>query len=194
MTADERVVGVILIGGASRRMGSPKHELRYADGQRLLDRVASMLADVCAMVVTVGHAPPVDSERVHVRDRRPDGGPLAGIEAALMDYTMGPILVMPCDMPGVTPALLRRLLAAPPADVAVFRGADDDDVLPLPIRLAPSALPAVRACLDNDRRSLRDLLGDAATTFVPLDASERAAMANINTPADARAWGLERGG
>jgi molybdopterin-guanine dinucleotide biosynthesis protein A len=189
-----QAIGVILIGGASRRMGSPKHALRFASGERLLDRTASTLAEVCATVVTAGAAPPVDSNLAHVSDLRPNCGPLAGIEAVLREFPAAPILVMPCDMPGVTAVILRRLLAAPSANIAVFQR--DDDVLPLPMRLAPTALPFVRACLEGvagpagKARSLRGLIRDGATSTVPLEASLHSAMANVNTPGDARAWGL----
>jgi len=54
--------GLLLTGGASRRFGSPKAELTI-DGERLADRGARLLLDVCDYI-SVGMAwPPMQTSR-----------------------------------------------------------------------------------------------------------------------------------
>ena len=48
-----RVAGLLLTGGASRRMGSDK-ALLEVEGRRMVDRAAAALAAVAAPVVEVG--------------------------------------------------------------------------------------------------------------------------------------------
>ena len=47
------LTGVLLVGGASRRFGSPK-ALVEVDGERLVDRGNRVLAEVCDEVLVVG--------------------------------------------------------------------------------------------------------------------------------------------
>ena len=65
--------GLLLTGGASRRMGTDK-ALIEVDGQRLVDRAAAVLGAVADPVIEVG---PGWSELPAVREDPPGSGPLA---------------------------------------------------------------------------------------------------------------------
>ena len=71
------VAGLLLTGGASRRMGVDKTRIRIA-GRRLADIVGEVLAEVSSPVVEVGQGV---TRFVSVREEPPGEGPLAAIAA-----------------------------------------------------------------------------------------------------------------
>lgn len=106
--------GVILCGGQSKRMGTPKPWLPFGE-QPLLARVAQILSPVVepiAVVAAVGQdLPPLAAGIAVSRDRVPDRGPLEGIAvglAALAEHAEAAFLCS-CDAALLTPAVVRRL-------------------------------------------------------------------------------------
>ncbi len=194
--------GVILAGGLSRRMGRDKALLPTPDGP-LIVHIAGILASFCAQVLVVDRPPGRygDLGLPLVLDRYPGLGPLAGLHAGLeaMAYPYG--LFVACDMPGLTPAVGRFLLAE--ALAAAAAGGAPDAVVPLragrpePLlavysrRLAPRA----RRRLEQGGGPLRSLLNepDLRVLWVTEDRLRQidpalSALTNLNTPDDWDAW------
>ena len=104
--------GVLLLGGASTRFGSPKALARFR-GETLAERGWRVLGEVCDEVIAVGKEadgfdvpfPVIDDG---VEERAPVFGVLAGLRAAANDVCV----VLPVDCPRATPELLRGLAAA----------------------------------------------------------------------------------
>jgi len=102
--------GVLLVGGASERFGSPK-ALAPFRGATLAERAWRLLGEVCDEAIAVGKGalelpfPVLDDGAT---ERAPVFGVLAGLKAASHETC----LVLPVDTPLVTPELLRQLLAA----------------------------------------------------------------------------------
>src|SRR5262245_8712089 len=82
--------GIVLCGGRSTRMGTPKLALPFGP-ETMLARIVRLLGEVCAPIVVVAaheqELPPlpadVPAEVIVARDRRPDRGPLEGLLAGL---------------------------------------------------------------------------------------------------------------
>ena len=126
------VEGFILVGGASRRMGSDKSRLIFA-GQTGLDRIAAALQSVTARVRLVGSA--VDPEGHtfdYVADLHERWGALGGIQAALTACQSSWAVIVACDLPLVSKELFLRLwgLARDPIE-AVVPIQSDNRVQPL---------------------------------------------------------------
>ncbi len=81
-----RFGGIVLCGGASKRMGSPKAWLSFGS-ETLVARVVRTLSDVVQPVVVVAAVeqplPQFPKDVVVAYDRTPDCGPLEGIAAGL---------------------------------------------------------------------------------------------------------------
>ena len=115
--AHRHLTGVLLVGGASERFGSPK-ALALLAGETLAERGWRVLAEACDEVIAVGKAvdalplpfPLVDDAAA---GRAPVFGVVAGLRAARHEVCV----VLPVDCPLVTPAVLRALgeAAAVPA-------------------------------------------------------------------------------
>jgi len=157
--ADHQLSGILLVGGASARFGSPK-ELADYEGETLADRAWRLLGDVCDERLTVGRDGLAD----------PGTGPVAAIAAGLRVAAYELAVVIPVDMPLLTSAAL-RLLAAACRDAAVAQAG------PLPCAVARRSLPA----FETGERRLGAVLDGLDTARIELD--ERL-LENVNTPAD----------
>lgn len=100
--------------------GTPKGLLPGPSGEPIVARLASMLRDVGAEVVLVGRNDAYAELRLpQIADAPGIEGPLAGL-VALLERSRTAIAIA-CDMPFVSPALLARLVAAPPAAICAPR-------------------------------------------------------------------------
>ena len=183
------VGGVVLVGGRSRRFGSPKVDIPVG-GETLLDRTRQVLVEALGVEpLVVGGS--------GLADLRPGLGPLAGIETALAAIDTDLAVVVACDMPGVTVSLV-RLLATWDADADVLVPNVEGRRHPLCARWHRRVLPHIREALDLDRRSVHALLegldvaevGEEALRAAGLEPAR--ALFNVNTPEDLRAF--EAGG
>lgn len=103
------VLGCILIGGKSTRMGRPKH-LLMTDGESWLQRTASLLSEVCHQVVVVGQGEVGDCLLPRLPDVPGCEGPLAGLLAAMRWQPWATVLACACDLPDMSIAALQWLL------------------------------------------------------------------------------------
>lgn len=117
-------VGLVLAGGAGRRMGRTKGDMPHRDGGTLAERAARAVWPFCGSVL-ISLAPEAKNPAPGfdvVRDRPPGGrGPLAGILAAFEASRDADLLVLACDYPAVDEVLLKTLLshAAPRDDLVM---------------------------------------------------------------------------
>jgi molybdopterin-guanine dinucleotide biosynthesis protein A len=105
------IMGAILAGGQSRRMGQDKAML-LIHGEPLLARAIRTVRTVTPEVAIIG--PPERAALAPgapvIPDRWPGAGPLGGIATALQALTSEAVLVVGCDMPFLNAALLRYLI------------------------------------------------------------------------------------
>jgi len=122
-----RSAGVVLAGGRSSRMGTPKAALEW-HGSTLLRRTVGVLTRVVDGPVLVVRAPdqelpPLPPAVEVVEDPAEGLGPLQGIAAGLgaLDGRAEVAFVSSTDMPFLHPAFVRRVLAAvaPGVEVAL---------------------------------------------------------------------------
>ncbi|HKV83461.1 MAG TPA: molybdenum cofactor guanylyltransferase [Ktedonobacterales bacterium] len=193
-TSAAQTTGVVLAGGASRRMGQEKARL-VIQGEPLLARVTRLLRLAFSEVVVVG--PPSVAELVPgfavVPDTRAGQGPLAGLEAAFAATRTPLLFVVACDMPFLSPTLARRMtaiaLAQPDAQVIALRS--DLGVEPLHAVYRRACQPVVTALLENGERSLQALLARVRVAEVTPEDQARGdpaglATLNVNTPEEWR--------
>jgi len=106
------ILGVVLAGGASSRMGVDKATVEI-EGRSMLERVAASLQVVSDRLVVAGRSSTV-SGLAGLPDPLPGrAGPLAGLAAALKEAdSVGaePIVVVAVDQPFVRPETLARLV------------------------------------------------------------------------------------
>lgn len=158
----------ILAGGQSRRMGRDKSRIRIA-GRTLLQHVR---------VAALATGLPVRTIRT---DAVPRCGPLGGVLTGLRRARAGWALFLSCDMPLVTPRLLKELIRlANDKQRPVFVRTDCG--FGFPLALPVSARTAVERLIAEGRPSLQRLASAVAALGRTLPAGRRRELSNANTP------------
>lgn len=191
-----RPLAGIFVGGASRRMGGrPKGLLAARSGSETL---VARLTRVCRealgdpRLLLVGRAQAyAELGLPSLDDDPPDVGPIGGLRALLLEARASNaqfVIALSCDLPDVTPALIRKLVEhAPEAEAVLPRAADLWQ--PLFARYEPAAtLKAVDRALAAGRRALQAVLDelDEGCAVLPLDAAELELLRDWDEPADLR--------
>ena len=171
----EQISGVLLVGGASRRFGSPK-ALALLEAETLAARAWRTLGAACAEVLAVGKtadglALPFPLLDDGAAERVPLAGVIAGLRAARHDLCV----VLPVDCPLVDAEVIAALAAA--CTGAAAHPASG----PLPGAFRRSALPQLEAALAAGELGLWRALAGLAVTVVALD---EAKLADVDEPAD----------
>lgn len=175
------MIGAILAGGLSTRMGEPKHGLRLSDGRTMIEHVADRLLEVCGQIVVVSDDT-ILPDVPHIHDNFEKLGPIGGFEALLASGLADEFLVVPCDIPLVTPDILRALLLPTSRPASALRLAGESGPRPLPVRIRAALLPIIWARIEAGELSLQGLLEAIEVEIVDALADWKAALANINTP------------
>lgn len=172
----EGVAGALLVGGASRRFGSPKALARY-EGETLAERGHRVLSQAFEHVIVVGKAGDGLVLPFPVLDDGSDTrAAIVGVAAALRLAGADRVVILPTDMPDVPAELLLALAdASEGAEAAVphtgpLPGAYCRSALPvLEQHIASGDLALYRACLALEPRTVQ---------------WDEADLRNVNTPAD----------
>ncbi len=157
----DRLTGVLLVGGASARFGSPK-ALARLDGRTLAEIGWEKLA-FCDERLAVGKAAdglelPFPLTDDGTDTRAPIAGLVAGLRAAAHELCV----VLPVDTPRIEPETLAALAAAC-EDVAVPQTG------PLPGAYRRAALPVLERRLANGELALHEALDELRTRIVTID-------------------------
>ena len=172
------LTGLLLVGGASKRFGSPK-ALAPFRGETLAARGHRLLAEACDEVIAIGKAGELGELPFPVlddgaSDRAPVHGLIAGLRAAAHDISV----VLPVDVPLVTPGALRALGES---------GAVPGSRIPLPGAYPRSLLPVLEQRVRDGELSLRGV--NATSLELPedllLDVDTAAALEALARPGHA---------
>lgn len=98
-----RLLGVVLCGGKSKRMGTDKSNLKHESGITFLQHSCDRLSRACDQVVLSGNQP--ESDYAVILDVVADHGPAAGVASALgyaREHQYDACFVTPVDMPSLS--------------------------------------------------------------------------------------------
>ena len=157
----ERLDGVVLAGGRSRRLGLDKALVRFG-GVPLLRIVVERVAQVCREVVVAVDRPDryegLGLPARLVADESPGLGPLSGLQVGLRTCRTEHVLVAACDLPFLNVELLRHMARLPRSYQALVPWRDGR-WQPLHAIYARSCLEAVDAMAAGGGGSMQELLG-----------------------------------
>jgi molybdopterin-guanine dinucleotide biosynthesis protein A len=188
-----KAAGIILCGGKSSRMGSPKALLAFGN-ETMLQRVVRLLGSVASPIVVVAapdqSLPGLPASIIVTRDEREGRGPLEGLRAGLkaLPGTVDLAYVTSCDVPLLVPGFVEQMVELlGDHDIAVME--IDGFSHPLSAVYRRSTLPHVEALLDQDRLRPAFLFDTMRTRRVrPAEMlavdPELLTLRNLNTPED----------
>jgi len=177
--------GLILAGGASKRMGTDKAALTYHGKPQLQAAfdVLSPLVENCFVSVRPDQTEnPLRADFPQIVDSVEIDGPAAGLLSAHLAHPDVAWLVLACDLPMLDRGTLENLIARRNAtDVAVaYRSEHDGLPEPLCAIWEPEALDRLKQQVLDGRTCPRKLLINSPTKL--LEPYARGALDNINTP------------
>ena len=161
----------MLVGGASRRFGSPK-ALVEVGGETLVERARRVLGEACEEVLVVGKRGELPFDVLD--DGTDTRAPIAGVVAALRAAAHHVCVVVPVDCPWITPEAIRVLGDA-------CRDAAVPQTGPLPGAWAKSALPLLQQRLATGPLALYRTYDELDVVTVELDP---AVVADVDAPGD----------
>jgi len=188
------LVGVVLAGGRSSRMGEDKPSLRlYGEGSPdLLSRTIALLR-TCTPEVWVSCRRGQSLPDCHcIPDVEEGLGPIGGIASSLAELVRSPrraALVLSCDLPFMNASLLARLIAArrdakPGTLMTTFRQTETGYIEALVAIYEQEALPFFERALAARLRQLNLVLRPDQRADILYTRREALPFFNVNYPAD----------
>jgi molybdopterin-guanine dinucleotide biosynthesis protein A len=187
---------VILAGGRSRRMGFNKALIRI-NGRPLIGILADRVRTLSDRILISSNDPdnygflnlPV------VPDLFSGHGPLAGLHAAMLRQA-GPVyILLACDLPNLPVSLLENMIRLSEGFDAAIPRTKDGLAHPLCAVYRRSCLPFIQRALEKgENKFIETFLDDALSVrwISPEEGRyEETDLANINTPEDLRALGIQ---
>jgi molybdopterin-guanine dinucleotide biosynthesis protein A len=173
------LTGVLLVGGASTRFGSPKAVARLGV-ETLAERAWRVLGEACDERLAVGKlADGLELPFELVDDGDETRAALAGIVAGLRAASTDLAVFLPVDTPLMTATILRELGDACADAAATQTG-------PLPAAFRKTALPVLDRRLAEGRLALHEALAELDTRTVAVDET---LLVNVNTADELRRLG-----
>lgn len=179
---------VVLCGGKSSRMGSPKAFLAM-DGETFLHRTLEQLQDFDEILLSInGSERNLPPQYQAVVDQYPACGPMGGLHAALSVCQSEALLAVACDMPYFSSELARLLREhLTPAVDAVIPVTPDGRYHPLCGIYRKTLGPVFQKYLQNGDYKLRSALGQIRVCYIPVTPSLAFCLRNVNTPEEYQA-------
>jgi molybdopterin-guanine dinucleotide biosynthesis protein A len=181
--------GLLLAGGASRRMGRDKASLTFG-GRPLADHQAATLAASGAWPLLYAcrpedaHHPP--GLRV-IRDEFPGAGPLAAMVRAWREEPAAVLTVLAVDVPLVPADLLAELAGTARREGMSILPVREGRPEPLVAAWHRSALPALEAAAARKgsfQEVVVELVAGGRARLHSLDPAGASLLANVNTPSE----------
>jgi molybdopterin-guanine dinucleotide biosynthesis protein A len=180
--------GLLLVGGSSRRMSTPKQLLSH-DGVSLAARAVEAMRPHVEQVVLAGSGPVPDELRGLHRLPDPPGvaGPIAGLLAAMRWAPGSAWVVAACDMPQISGEAVRWLLEQRrPGTWAVLPRPRSGRVEPLLAVYEPQSRLLLEAQAAAGRWGPRHLAENERVMCPTPPAELAGAWINVNTPEEMR--------
>ncbi|MBO4335001.1 MAG: molybdenum cofactor guanylyltransferase [Desulfovibrio sp.] len=184
------ILGIILAGGLSSRMGQNKALLTLENGITFLERTWQLLGLCVDSRLLVTRSNTFSARYSCLEDACERHGPVGGIFTALRfarDADFSAVLALACDMPFLNLELLRRLLAAHARrkqQTLLTAYTSHGRIEGLCAVYAREALPYFEAALAHGEYSLYAVIPQDRMQCLAVSESEDRALYNVNTPDD----------
>lgn len=185
------ISGVILAGGASKRLGGIIKSNIVISGEKIITRIINSISDIFDEIIIVTYNPSEFREFTSCRiigDHYLNAGPLGGIHAAMKSSANDAIFVFAGDMPFLSKEIITE-------QINQFSSKECDILIPLIGGFTEPLHSIYRVTLLNEmeryitggkNRSVRDFIKLMNVRYMPIHESEenKRAFTNINSRED----------
>ena len=186
-----RISGVILAGGSSKRFGGTTKANVVINGETIISRIISTISDLFVEIIIVTNKPEEFQEFIQykiVKDQYLKAGPLGGIHAALKASSEDAIFVFAGDMPFLDKEIISDQInefSKRQHDVLIPEV--NQFIEPLHAIYRKSVLNHLeRFLLEGKSKAVRDFLSEVNVGYFKITKNEKTEIAfvNINSPSD----------
>ncbi|NQY07121.1 MAG: molybdenum cofactor guanylyltransferase [Flavobacteriaceae bacterium] len=184
MINSNKITGIILAGGKSKRMGRDKGFILY-QGKTFLEHIAFSLGKVVKDISIVADNPDYDKfnyNRIH--DVYRNCGPLGGLYSGLLHSDADYAIVLSCDVPLITTELIKMLIQEYEELYDVVQFSVDNEAMPLVALYTKTCLENFKTCLEKGEYKLLDALSDLQVKTIPIHVELSKCLSNINSEED----------
>jgi molybdenum cofactor guanylyltransferase len=182
------ILGVVLSGGKSRRLGQDKAQLSFHEGMNQLDYMLSLLDAFCESLAISCR----DSQRSErsskfdvdlILDEQGLVGPMAGVISSLRNSSNRAVLMVACDMPLLDAGVLLKVVSLRNSEkLATCLLAQDGKPEPMCAVYESRCLLALEDWVERGNHSLRRFLESSDVELIEVD--EPQMLASVNTLED----------
>ncbi len=193
-----RVSAAILAGGRAERLGGADKAALMIGGARIIDRQLAVLTEVAGEVLIVANDPAryAAFQIPVIPDVIPGAGALGGVYSALCAAHNDAVVVLACDLPFVTRALVDRLIDELEREDDVVMPRSARGLEPLCAVYRTRAAQRIRRRIERGELQMSELARELRVHEVGPEALaaydlEGRLFVNVNTPHDyvrARTW------
>lgn len=184
MRLRSKPIGAILAGGEGLRIGGEKATVEL-HGKPLIaypaEAVRQVLSRIAILAKSGTRLPPLSGVAVWIEPELPRH-PLTGIAQALALAGGRPVLVCACDMPFVSPELVRRLVKADPGRAPAVVACADSAMHPLLGCYQPRALELLAGAARLGAGPLVETIAGIDPVLLEVDEPEE--LFDVDTPDD----------
>lgn len=160
-----KITGIILAGGANKRMGREKGFVNFL-GKPMIEHIIDAIKPICKKIIISANNRDYESFGYPVvSDHFRDTGPSAGIIQGLIKSKTETNLIVPCDMPLLSSLFLQRLITLSDSydiTVTVF----EDQVQPLCGVYKKYIVEELELLVKNGEKSMIGLIDHFKTNYV----------------------------
>ena len=182
------ITGIVLAGGRSRRMGFNKAEAEM-HGESMLVRMIDKLKEITpTILVSSGTVSYPNISLPQISDQYPQCGPLGGIYSVLKASNTSLNLVVSCDIPLVSIALLEHIVEeAKKSNALITLPVDQDGQLQMMCAVYhKDVLPMLQQQIDAQAFKMKSLVDLVATKYIKISSEhpfyQENAFMNVNNP------------
>jgi len=158
-----KITGIVLAGGKSRRMGTEKGMLKFG-GKHLIEHAIAVLEKLCDQIIISENSDTYDFLGYPVySDIIPNSGPMGGIYTGLMNSETELNLILSCDMPFISEELLNHLIDHNEGFDAVVPWHGSHKFEPLCALYNKSSLPILEQFIQNNNYKILDAFFELRT-------------------------------
>ena len=175
--------GIVLNGGSSSRMGTPKGEMNVL-GRPLIETAIDALMEAGASEVMIVGGKPFELKAKDLRfieDGYPGEGPLGGLVTGLLNARLDQAMVLSNDLMSIDGSTIRKILEySPMADLTIPVASGVPQVLTALWKV--SCLKILESAFKSGSRSLKSILSDL--DVAEISGLDGAKFVNANTQSD----------
>lgn len=182
------ITGIVLAGGRSRRMGTDKSVMKLHN-KTLIEYSINALKPLCNKVVISSNNFIYDNTGCEVwPDELPDQAPIVGIYSCLKRSTTQYNIILSCDMPLMSTAMIEYLLTNSDNYDITVPVHDNDLIEPLCGVYKQSAVFILKKYIDGGNFRLNQCIREASHRLITVDHRlpfySPDMFSNVNTPDD----------